>query len=131
MLFPFLVFSENIRGKNIVFRIDNIAVFYGWYSEYVRNGESASEVLKSVHYLSCLFGTTVHVEHVDRVLNEMAQLADELSRKALSDNNEMAVALKSATFGTVQGALIQWLKNPCGNNSLCRELLREQNSFVT
>ena len=130
MLLPFLVFSENIRGRNIIFKIDNLAVLYGWHSGYVRNDESASEVLKSVHYLSGLFGTTVHVEHVDRVSNEMAQLADELSRKAFSDNREMAVALRTAISGTVQGALIRWLKDPCGDNSLCKELLKEKNSFV-
>ena len=41
------------------------------------NDESASEVLKCVHYLSGMLGITVNVEHEDCVSTEMAKLADE------------------------------------------------------
>ena len=65
-------------------KIDNMAVLLGWYRGYVKTDKSASEVLKGVHYLSGLLGTTVHVEHVDRISTDMAQLAEELSRKKFS-----------------------------------------------
>ena len=84
MLLPFLAFPKKVRGRNIVFRIDNMAVLFGWYNGYVKNDKSASEILKSVYYLSGLSGTTVNVEHVDRVSNDMAKLADELSRREQS-----------------------------------------------
>ena len=53
------------------------------------NNKSASEVLKSVHNLSGLMGTTVNVEHVDRVSEEIADLADELSRKTVSSSKSV------------------------------------------
>ena len=93
MLFPFVSCPEKVKGKNVVFMIDNLAVLYGWYKGHVANDESASEVLKSVHYLSGLMGTKVNVEHVDRVSNEMAELADELSRKSSINRREEREAL--------------------------------------
>ena len=93
MLLPFVAFPEKIKGKNIVFKIDNIAVLYGWYKGYVKNDKSASEILKCVHYLSGLMGTTVNVEHMERVSDDMAELADELSRK--SDSSNLAAVFPS------------------------------------
>ena len=57
MLLPFLAFQDSVRGKSIVFNIDNIAVLFGWYSGYVKHDETASEVLKSAYYHGRLIGT--------------------------------------------------------------------------
>ena len=127
MLLPFVACPERVKGKNIVFRIDNIAVLYGWYKGYVANDKSASEVLKSVHYLSGLMGTTVNVEHVDRVSNEMAELADELSRRPVSGDKNIMAALTSSEQWEVKGYIRKWLENPAGRINLCRELVRELN----
>ena len=125
MLLPFVACPERGKGKNIVFRIDNTAVLYGWYKGYVANDKSASEVLKSVHYLSGLMGTTVNVEHVDRVSNEMAELADELSRKPVSDDRNVKAALSSSELWEVKGYIRKWLESPAERKNLCRELVKE------
>ena len=125
MLLPFLTLPEKIKERHIVFKIDNLAVLFGWYSGFVRNDESASEVLKSVHYLSGALGTTVHVEHVDRVSNEMAELADELSSKDCSSKSRAILALRNAERYEVTGYITDWLKKSCGGHSLCRKLLKE------
>ena len=120
MLLPFLAFPKKVRGRNIVFRIDNMAVLFGWYNGYVKNDKSASEILKSVYYLSGLSGTTVNVEHVDRVSNDMAKLADELSRREQSVDENTRAALGSAERGFVSGSFLQWLDNPCGKIDLIK-----------
>ena len=125
MLLPFLTFPEKVRGKSVVFRIDNMAVLFGWYNGYVKNDKSASEVLKSVHYLSGSIGTTVNVEHVDRVSDDLAELADELSRKEHSSKVAAARALEQAITRSVEGSLIEWLENPREDYDLCRVLLEE------
>ena len=119
-------FPDTVKGRHIVFIIDNMAVLFGWYSGYVRNDESASEVLKAVHYLSGIYGTIVQVEHVDRVSTEMAQLADELSRKTGSSIERAVIALGKAEFKPVKSCLIEWLKDPCGKMNLCQELVKEK-----
>ena len=112
MLLPFLAFPEKMSGRNVVFRIDNIVVLFGWYSGYLKNDKSAYEILKSVHYLSRLNGTVVNVEHMDRVSDDLAKLADELSRRERSVNEEACLALEKAERGFVSGAFLQWLENP-------------------
>ena len=64
-------------------------MIFGFGPDQTRHGcsvkndkKTASEVLKRVHYISSLTGTTVNVEHVDRVSDDMAELADELSRRS-------------------------------------------------
>ena len=125
MLLPFLAFPDKVSGKNVVFKIDNMAVLFGWYSGFVKNNKTASEVLKSVHYLSGLAGTTVNVEHVDRMSSEMAALADELSRREFSQNEKAACALKKSEKRSVNGYILEWLKNPSGESCLHRRLLKE------
>ena len=125
MLLPFVSFPEKVKGKNIVFMIDNLAVLYGWYKGYVANDESASEVLKAVHYLSGILGTTVNVEHVGRVSDEMAVLADELSRKQSSSCPEARKALERVGQSAVRGYLRTWLTDPAMAKDLCQKLVQE------
>ena len=71
--------------------------------------------LKSVHYLSGILETTVNVEHVDPASNEVAELADELSRKTVSSNrNTMKArkALERVGQSAVSGYLRTWLSDP-------------------
>ena len=44
-----------------MFKIDNIAVMYGWGSGYVKNDSTASEILKSAQYLASFLGTMIFV----------------------------------------------------------------------
>ena len=112
-----------MKGRHDVFKIDNMAGRTVWMVQRLcKNDESASEVLKGVHYLSGLLGTTVHVDHVDRISTDMAQLADELSRKEFSCNAKAGQALNRAEFRPVEGCLVNWLRDPCGKMDLCSEL---------
>lgn len=74
---------------------------------------SASEILKSVHYLSMLNRTVVNVDHLDRVSNDLTKLADELSRRGQSVDEEARFALEKAERGFASRAFLQWLENPC------------------
>lgn len=98
LLLPFIVLPQALRWKNVIFWVDNEAVSYRWQSGYIRRDRSATQVLKSVYVLSTSLGCTVYVQHVGRVSNEMATLADELSRKEQSSNSSFRQALEKAEF---------------------------------
>ena len=51
-------------------------------------------------------------QHVGRVSDELAILADELSRKTVTSNQKAAWAIKKAEERMVGGSLISWLSNP-------------------
>ena len=84
--------------------------------------------LKSVHYLSGILETTVNVEHVDPASNEVAELADELSRKTVSSNRstmKARKALERVGQSAVSGYLRTWLSDPAKAKDLCQKLVQE------
>ena len=125
LLLPLIAFPNEVRGKQIVVNIDNIAVMWGWRNGYVRNDESASEILKAAKYLAGYLGTTVFVEHVGRMSVDLASMADELSRRQMCKGSSESEALKKAVFRPIQGSLLKWLENPRMGESLCGMLLKD------
>ena len=124
LLLPMLAFPEKVVGRNLVFMIDNIAVMYGWLKGYVKNDSSASEVLKTAQYMAAFLGITVHLKHVAKMSDTLAQMADELSRKESGFSGKTARALVGKPFGEVRGRLLNWLTAP-QNKNLTEILLKE------
>jgi len=125
VLLPLVAFPELIRGRNIVFRIDNMAVVFGWRSGRVKNDRTATGILKAAKYMSAFLGTTIYIEHVPRVSNEMATLADEMSRREKSKYEEIARRLEDTEYREVQGYLTKWHLEPRNTEKLCSMLLEE------
>ena len=71
LLIPLIVFPEYVAGKQLVFKVDNTAVMWGWNTGYVKNDKTASDVLKAVRYLGGFLGASIFVEHVDRMSSNM------------------------------------------------------------
>ena len=124
VLLPFITYPKELRNRQLVFRVDNTAVLWGWKSGYVSNDATATEILKCVRYLAGFLGARVFIEHVDRMSTEIASLADEMSRRDTSRSDEGRMALGRAEFRTVEGFLLEWLKNPCDDQDLCCNLLK-------
>ena len=124
LLLPLLVFPDKIAGRNIIFMVDNMAVLYGWSKGVVKNDYSATEVLKAVQYLASFLGVTVYVEHVPRMSDPMAAMADELSRKSKDFSGRTTRNLKNALHREVSSCLTEWLSNPCAS-SLCEAIMKE------
>ena len=94
----------------------------------MKGNKTASEILKAARYLAGFLGTTIYIDHVDRMSSEMASLADELSRREKSKDPVTAEKLKDALFSPVSGFLMQWLQNPTKGEDLYMNLLKELTS---
>jgi len=125
LLIPFLLAPEKVQGRHIIFKVDNIAVRHGWSNGHVKHDSTASEILKTVAYMAAYLGCMVYVEHVPRNSDEMAELADELSRKKNSDEKAVNRTLEKVGFCEAKGAVMDWLKNPSTGGKLVRLLLTE------
>ena len=88
--------------------------------------KTASEVLKAFRYLAGFLGAATFVEHVGRMTNGMASLADELSRRPMTKCQLSRTALEKAVFRPVDGYLIDWLSDPCSGGNLFGKLLQEK-----
>ena len=122
LLLPLLAFPDELAGKELIFKVDNVAVLWGWNSGYVKNDETATYVLKSVSYLAGYLGVIIHV---DRMSKDLAALADEMSRRRVSKSEENRQALERAVRRPVRGYLNKWLEDPCGMGDPCHTLLKE------
>jgi len=125
LLIPFLLKPEAIAGRHVLFKIDNIAVHYGWDNGYVKNDKTATEVLKCVAYIAGFIGCTVYVEHVPRNSDEMAELVDELSRRKDSKKRHINEKLENIEYKEVESVVKSWLKNPEARGKLTRMLIKE------
>ena len=117
LLLPLISFPEKVAGRFIKFRIDNAAVSYGWANGHVKFDSSATEVLKAVNIAASYLGTKIYVEHVPRMSEDLAVLADKLSRVKCDDRapSHLYVAPKTD--------LKKWFKNPSIYNGLSELVL--------
>jgi len=124
MLIPFVKFPKEVQGRHVVFRIDNMAVAQGWETGYVRNDATATEVLKTAAYLAAYTGTTIHIDHVPRNSDSMAELVDELSRKKEAKNTETMKILEKAGYREIDGILTEWFKKPSTDGLMLELILK-------
>jgi len=122
VLLPLVAFPEKVRGRNIVFRIDNMAVMFGWRSGRVKNDKTATGILKTAKYMAAYLGTTIFIEHVPRVSNEMT---DELSKREVPKNSKIATQVDRTEYKPVEGYLNMWQDDPQDTEKLCNRLMRE------
>jgi hypothetical protein len=124
VLLPFIAFPEKLAGKELMFYVDNIAVVYGWEKGGVKKDESATEILKTVHVLSSYLGCRVYVRHIHRVSNDLADLADDLTRRSIPEKAEFREALDKAEFKPLETS---WMNHfLCKNDTPLYELLLEK-----
>ncbi len=102
---------EELPGREMVYHVDNTAVGVGWHKGYVKNDATATIFLRCIHSIAMLLGTMIHVVHVKRMSNDMAALADKLSRTDKWDRDEK-ILLKGKEVKMKSQALLRWLKHP-------------------
>jgi len=111
ILLPFVSSPELVKGKQVVFNVDNMAVIFGWENNGVKFDTTATIILRTVRLAAAYLGTIVHIQHVPRVSNKPAELADMLSRKN-STTRETWSWVGGARRSWVRGPLTEWLKDP-------------------
>ncbi len=124
MLLSFLTKPKSLKGKHVVFRIDNVAVVYGWENKQVKNDMSSTIVLRAVHLMAAYLGTYVHFQHIPRCSSSFSTLADHLSRKSTT-SIEASDMLNGVPDSRVNSSLMHWLRNPGQDWDLPNKLLNE------
>ncbi len=126
LLLPFLSFPEEIAGRFIRFKVDNIAVVYGWENGHVKFDSYATEILKAVNVAACFLGVKIFIQHVPRMSDEMAEIADSLSRRRY-DNRVPGRCFKSPSSW-----LSEWFEHPSTDGQLASLLLSKlKNTCLT
>ncbi len=119
ILLPMLSDPWSVSGRFLQFKVDNIAVVYGWRNGAVRFDDTATEILKAANVVAAYLGIKIYVQHVYRMSEELAELADILSRKV---DHSWADPRLEKKLGP---GLSSWLLNPVLNGSLPKILIKE------
>jgi hypothetical protein len=124
LIIPLLISPDTMSGKHLVFKVDNIAVVFGWENKVVKNDTTATILIRTLHLLSAYLEVFVHVQHEPRCSSKFSTLADHLSRQSSTKQEDLAI-LKNVAESTVDSELVDWLKNPVVDWGLPNKLLKE------
>ncbi len=113
-----------MSDKHLIYKVDNIVVVFGWENKIVKNDETATILIWALHLMSAYLGVFVHVQHEPRCSSMYIILADHLSRKSTTKQEDLTL-LRNVEESSVQGELINWLKNPVVDWGLLNRLLKE------
>jgi hypothetical protein len=122
LIMPLLSVPEELKGREVVFYTDNLAVVYGWENGGVKFDVAATILLRAVHLIAAYLGATVHVKHVAQMSDRYAVLVDHLSRETTvtEEDRRMVDHVKKAE---PESAILEWLKDPEESFSLPKKLL--------
>jgi hypothetical protein len=129
-LLPFLCCPEKIAGREVILLTDNESVIHGWDSRKVKKDVSASIILRSIHIISFYLGCTVTMRHLPRMSNDLAKLADQLSRSSTTGRKQLR-AISGSTSLPIPVQLLNWLENPTEDWTLPIRLLSYVKSIYT
>jgi hypothetical protein len=120
-----LVFYPHLfSNQHAVFKTDNMACFYGWDSQYVKNYVTASIIVKCIALLAAYLNCYVHFDHTPRLSNWESTVADRLSRKRTTLPNDKALV---RSFGelSLPVSLKSWLSEPSEDWSLPVKIVKD------
>ena len=122
ILIPFLIIPKDLCNMYIVVKVDNIGCFYGWLNKKTSGDIMASILIRALHLISSYLCGIVHIEHLPRKSSWDAEVADRMSRKKTTLQNDRKL-LNSFDLPKVPECLWKWMKNPTEDWNLADELL--------
>jgi hypothetical protein len=105
LLLPFLTFPEQLKGQHILIEVDNLSVVYAWEKKYSKNDPETSLLIRCLHVLEAFLECKIYVRHLRRMSNEMAVLADSLSREATT-TDEIRATITNIQTRSPSSALV-------------------------
>jgi hypothetical protein len=126
LLIPFLTTPQALKGRHVIFKVDNLAVVFGWENKLVKNDITATIIIRAIHLMAAYLGAWVHVQHIPRCTDRYrySTLADHLSRDSSTTETDL-LHLNNATANEVKGSVLDWLRKPSEDWSLPNTLLAE------
>lgn len=116
VLLPLVICPELLSNQELVFQVDNTAVYWGWEKRYLTGDNMASILLRCIQLISAKLGSMIHIKHLPRVSNWEASTVDRLSRESTTTRADRQL-LSSFSY-KLPDPLLVWLANPSEDWSL-------------
>ena len=122
VIMPFLLMPEKLKNQNVVLKLDNTGVVYGWENSSMKNDTCASIFIRALKLIGMYLSCKIHVHHVKRMTTWEARLADQLSRLSTTGRG-LRKRLGNYSGLKLPKCLYMWLENPIEDWDLCMNLL--------
>jgi hypothetical protein len=122
VIMPFLLMPEKLKNQNVVLKLDNTGVVYGWENSSMKNDTCASIFIRALKLIGMYLSCKIHVHHVKRMTTWEARLADQLSRLSTTGRG-LRKRLGNYSGLKLPNCLYMWLENPIEDWDLCMNLL--------
>jgi hypothetical protein len=124
ILLHIVSFPEEMVGRQVVFKTDNMACYFGWENRYVKGDMMASMIIRAICLISAYLNCNVYVCHLPRMSNWEAEVADRLSRRSSMTQNDKDLILSFGKLNIPQ-SLVTWLSDPSEDWQLPIKLLND------
>jgi hypothetical protein len=111
LLLPFLTVPAGLRGKHVLLEVDNSSVVYAWEKKHGKTDFELTLLIRCLVMIEIYLECKIHVKHVKRRSNGVAELVDNLSREKTS-GKEVMDSLEGVEIRRVGGHLGRWLEDP-------------------
>jgi hypothetical protein len=88
---PVLSNPRELRGEHIILEVDNLGVVFGWEKRMTKGDVEVSILLRALNLIEAFLHCKIYIQHVPRVSNAMASLADALTRESMTGPAERAL----------------------------------------
>jgi len=111
LMLPLLSIPELLKNQHIVMYVDNIGTVQAWENKYAKEDVYTSILIRTIHLISCVLSSIIHVKHVPRMSTWESVRVDSMSRESTSSSsdNKLLSSFEPKTFPV---RFSQWLNNP-------------------
>jgi len=124
LLLPLLTAADEVKGRNIVLGVDNMAVYFAWVNRSSKDDQLASVLMRALHIVAAYLECRVFVEHVPRCTTPASILADSLTRESSATSDAWA-QVRGVRKERIPKALKHWLRKPSIDWQLGLKLIKD------
>jgi hypothetical protein len=129
LLLPMLVSPELFRNSHVVVKVDCFGTIYGMINGAAKGDTNASILIRAAHIIAAYLECTLHVQHLPRMSDWGAEVADRLSRNSTMTRQDRKLA-NAFKCRPLPPCLVEWLDNPVADWSLATALLQHVSKLV-
>jgi hypothetical protein len=111
LMMPMLIAPELFQNQHVLFKVDCLGTVFGMHNKCSKGDKNASVFIRAAYLIAAYLGCTMHVEHLPRLSDWGAEVADRLSRRSttISQDKKLLSAFRNRA---VPNCLMQWFKEP-------------------
>jgi hypothetical protein len=129
LMMPLLIAPELFKNQHAMMKVDCLGTVFGMHNKCSKGDKNASVFIRATYLIAAYLGCTLHVDHLPRVSDWGAEVADRMSRRSSTISQDKKL-LGAFSNRKIPQCLEQWFKEPDVDWSLPLRLLDSVKKLV-